>query len=149
MQQSAPPELFETILYEKRKATAYVTLNRPKVMNALNRKAISELHAAFEDARDDSQVRGIIISLPTFWLRCFPARIQAPRRGGKSRVAPRRSSRCRRADRLVPEVVLQPPRVVARLGERKAARMAQHARHASSGSGTRGDGSSSSTGSLA
>ncbi|MGA7384606.1 MAG: enoyl-CoA hydratase-related protein [Methylocella sp.] len=62
MQQSAPPELFETILYEKRKTTAYVTLNRPKVMNALNRKAISELHAAFEDARDDSQVRGIIIT---------------------------------------------------------------------------------------
>lgn len=62
MQSSAPPELFETILYEKRKATAYVTLNRSKVMNALNRKAISELHAAFEDAREDSQVHGIIIT---------------------------------------------------------------------------------------
>jgi AraC-like DNA-binding protein len=51
MQQSALPEPFETILYEKKGAAAYVTLNRPKGMNALNQKAISELRAAFEDAQ--------------------------------------------------------------------------------------------------
>ncbi|MGU7772918.1 enoyl-CoA hydratase/isomerase family protein [Burkholderia sp. MR1-5-21] len=54
--------VFDTILYEKRQATAYVTLNRPEVMNALNQKAIAELHAAFQDARDDPQIRGVIIT---------------------------------------------------------------------------------------
>jgi hypothetical protein len=58
MQQSTLPGPFETILYEKKDAAAYMTLNRPKVMNALNQKAISELRAAFEDARDDPQLRG-------------------------------------------------------------------------------------------
>jgi len=53
---------FDTLLYEKRNATAYLTLNRPEVMNALNQKAIAELRAAFEDARDDPQVRGIIVT---------------------------------------------------------------------------------------
>jgi enoyl-CoA hydratase/carnithine racemase len=62
MQQSTLPGPFETILYEKKDAAAYMTLNRPKVMNALNQKAISELRAAFEDARDDPQIRGAIIT---------------------------------------------------------------------------------------
>jgi enoyl-CoA hydratase/carnithine racemase len=62
MQQSARPGPFETILYEEKDAAAYVTLNRPKVMNALNQKAISELRAAYEDARDDPQIRGAIIT---------------------------------------------------------------------------------------
>jgi enoyl-CoA hydratase/carnithine racemase len=57
---SAPS--FDTVLYEKRNATAYVTLNRPEVMNALNRKAITELSAAFADAQEDSQIRGVIIT---------------------------------------------------------------------------------------
>ena len=57
---SAPS--FDTVLYEKKNATAYVTLNRPEVMNALNRKAIAELSAAFEDAQADSQIRGVIIT---------------------------------------------------------------------------------------
>ncbi|MEA3150952.1 MAG: enoyl-CoA hydratase, partial [Gammaproteobacteria bacterium] len=62
MQQSARPGPFETILYEEKDAAAYVTLNRPKVMNALNQKAISEFRAAYEDARDDPQIRGAIIT---------------------------------------------------------------------------------------
>ena len=53
---------FETIRYEKSNATAYVTLNRPEVMNALNRKAIAELSAALTDAQEDSQIRGVIIT---------------------------------------------------------------------------------------
>jgi enoyl-CoA hydratase/carnithine racemase len=44
---------FENILYEKKGAVAYVTLNRPKVLNALNQRTLSELKAAFEDARRD------------------------------------------------------------------------------------------------
>ena len=52
----------ETVLYEKKGAIAYVTLNRPKVLNALNRRAIADLRAAFEDARDDASIRGVVIT---------------------------------------------------------------------------------------
>src|SRR5580704_9618028 len=52
----------ETVLYEKKTGIAYITLNRPKVLNALNKKAIADLRAAFEDARDDAEVHGVIIT---------------------------------------------------------------------------------------
>ena len=52
----------EAVLYEKKGAVAYVTMNRPKVLNALNKRAIADLRAAFEDARDDSAVRGVIFT---------------------------------------------------------------------------------------
>jgi len=52
----------ENVLYEKRGPIAYVTINRPKVLNALNAKTISELRGAFEDARDDAGVRGVIFT---------------------------------------------------------------------------------------
>ena len=52
----------QNVLYEKKGPIAYVTLNRPKVLNALSRATISELKAAFEDARDDSDVRGVILT---------------------------------------------------------------------------------------
>lgn len=50
------------VLYEKRGAIAYVTINRPKVLNALNRATWLDLRAAFEDARDDAAVRGVILT---------------------------------------------------------------------------------------
>jgi enoyl-CoA hydratase/carnithine racemase len=53
---------FGTIVYEKKGPTAYVTLNRPKVLNALNKSVITELKTAFEAARDDSAVRGVIFT---------------------------------------------------------------------------------------
>lgn len=62
MTQISPPAPFETILYEKRDTTAYVTLNRPEVMNALSQRTIRELKKAFEDARDDAEVRGVILT---------------------------------------------------------------------------------------
>jgi enoyl-CoA hydratase/carnithine racemase len=62
MTQPSSQSSFETILYEKRNATALVTLNRPKVMNALNQKAISELRYVFEDIRVDPQIRGAILT---------------------------------------------------------------------------------------
>jgi enoyl-CoA hydratase len=52
----------ENVLYEKNGAIAYVTVNRPKVMNALNAATIRELRTAFEDARDDVSVRGAILT---------------------------------------------------------------------------------------
>jgi enoyl-CoA hydratase len=52
----------ENVLYEKKGAIAYVTLNRPKVLNALSKGTWEDLRAAFEDARDDADVRGVILT---------------------------------------------------------------------------------------
>jgi enoyl-CoA hydratase/carnithine racemase len=52
----------KNVLYEKKGAIAYVTLNRPKVLNALNQQTWEDLRAAFEDARDDAEVRGVILT---------------------------------------------------------------------------------------
>ncbi len=52
----------ENVLYEKKGALAYMTLNRAKVLNALNKATITELSAVFEDARDDAAVRGVILT---------------------------------------------------------------------------------------
>ena len=58
---AAAPAL-ENVLYEKKEGIAYVTLNRPKVLNALNERTWQDLRAAFENARDDATVRGIILT---------------------------------------------------------------------------------------
>jgi enoyl-CoA hydratase len=50
------------VLYEKKGAIAYVTVNRPKVLNALNTPTWTDLRTAFEDARSDAVVRGVILT---------------------------------------------------------------------------------------
>jgi enoyl-CoA hydratase/carnithine racemase len=50
------------VLYEKKDAIAYVTVNRPKVLNALNTPTWKDLRTVFEDARDDASVRGVILT---------------------------------------------------------------------------------------
>jgi enoyl-CoA hydratase len=50
------------VLYEKRDAIAYVTVNRPKVLNALDTPTLMDLRTAFEDARNDATVRGVILT---------------------------------------------------------------------------------------
>jgi enoyl-CoA hydratase/carnithine racemase len=62
---TAPPTARLTlanVLYEKKGAIAYVTVNRPKVLNALNTPTWKDLRTAFEDARDDTAVRGVILT---------------------------------------------------------------------------------------
>jgi enoyl-CoA hydratase len=54
--------ILENLLYEKKGAIAYVTLNRPKVLNALNRQTWKELRTVFEDARDAPEIRGVILT---------------------------------------------------------------------------------------
>src|SRR5712672_1336415 len=53
---------YENILFEKKDGIAYVTFNRPKVLNALNRKTVEELREALLDAREDSSVRVVILT---------------------------------------------------------------------------------------
>src|SRR5262245_49192093 len=50
------------VLYQKKDAIAYVTVNRPKVLNALNTPTWKDLRTAFEDARDDTAVHGVILT---------------------------------------------------------------------------------------
>jgi len=52
----------ENVAYAKKGPTAYVTLNRPKVLNALNTKTWQDLKTAFEDAREDAAIRGVILT---------------------------------------------------------------------------------------
>ena len=50
------------VLYETKGAIAYVTVNRPKVLNALNTPTWSDLRRAFEQVRDDAAIRGAILT---------------------------------------------------------------------------------------
>jgi enoyl-CoA hydratase/carnithine racemase len=60
---AAPTTLtLANIMYQKKGAFAYVTVNRPKVLNALNKATWADLRTAFEDARDDAAVRGVILT---------------------------------------------------------------------------------------
>ncbi|MCW3100771.1 MAG: enoyl-CoA hydratase [Chthonomonadaceae bacterium] len=62
MTATATAATFENLLYEKKGSIAYVTVNRPKVLNALNSATFRELKAAFQDAQDDAAIRGVILT---------------------------------------------------------------------------------------
>ena len=57
-----PAPALANVLYEKKGAIAYVTVNRPQVLNALNTPTWKDLRTAFEDAHDDANVRGVILT---------------------------------------------------------------------------------------
>ena len=59
---SATALKLDNVLYEKRNGIAYVTVNRPKVLNALNTPTWTDIRTAFEDARDDAAVHGVILT---------------------------------------------------------------------------------------
>jgi enoyl-CoA hydratase len=53
---------YENILLEKKNSIAYVTVNRPKVLNALNSATLEELRAAFADIKADREIRVVIFT---------------------------------------------------------------------------------------
>lgn len=53
---------YENLLGEKRDQIAYITVNRPKVLNALNRKTLEELHDCVSQIEADPEVRVAIIT---------------------------------------------------------------------------------------
>ena len=53
---------YENILFEKKNAIGYVTVNRPKALNALNVATMEELRAAFIEIRDDAGLRAAILT---------------------------------------------------------------------------------------
>lgn len=48
---------FKTLLYEKKDAIAYVTLNRPEALNVYNIQMRDDLYEVLGAIRDDSEVR--------------------------------------------------------------------------------------------
>ena len=53
---------FNTILVSIKDRRAYITINRPKKLNALNKETISELSFAFEKLEEDQNIRVIILT---------------------------------------------------------------------------------------
>lgn len=53
---------FENILFEKKGSVAYVTVNRPKALNALNMATMEELRAAFTGIQQDNGIRTAILT---------------------------------------------------------------------------------------
>ncbi len=53
---------FENILFEIREPLAILTLNRPKVLNALNRATFNELESAFTELAASDSVRAILLT---------------------------------------------------------------------------------------
>jgi enoyl-CoA hydratase len=55
-------ENLENVKAEVRGAILYVTIDRPKVLNALNAQTVTEIGRVFDEARDDESVRAVILT---------------------------------------------------------------------------------------
>ena len=53
---------FECIIYEKEEGIATIKLNRPKVLNAMNKHLWLDFQAALEDVKNDPEVKVLIIT---------------------------------------------------------------------------------------
>ena len=53
---------YSTILYEKKRRGVLITLNRPKVLNALNEQLLNELDLALEEAKKDPEIRAVVLT---------------------------------------------------------------------------------------
>jgi enoyl-CoA hydratase len=57
-----PMSSYENVLFEKRNQLAYVTINRPSKLNALNRAVMQELDDIFMKISEDEEVRAVILT---------------------------------------------------------------------------------------
>ena len=53
---------FENILYEKKNGVAWITINRPQVMNALDIESRKEILSALLDADSDEEIRAVVLT---------------------------------------------------------------------------------------
>ena len=53
---------FECIIYEKYQSIATIKLNRPKVLNAMNKQLWLDFQAALEDAAKDSDIKVLVVT---------------------------------------------------------------------------------------
>jgi len=54
--------VLECTLYQKKDSLAWITLNRPRVLNALNRKLWHEIYENLDQAEKDREIRAVIIT---------------------------------------------------------------------------------------
>ena len=54
--------MFDTLKYETREGIAYITINKPDTLNALSREVLNELQTAFEQVKNDSEVKVVILT---------------------------------------------------------------------------------------
>ena len=54
--------VLENIRYELRPPIAVVTIDRPKVLNALNRQSMTELEQVFLDIQKNAEVRAVLLT---------------------------------------------------------------------------------------
>jgi enoyl-CoA hydratase/carnithine racemase len=52
----------ENVKLEKKNKIAYVTIDRPKVLNALNMATMQKLHQVFAELKDDKEIRVVILT---------------------------------------------------------------------------------------
>ncbi|MFC1814708.1 enoyl-CoA hydratase/isomerase family protein, partial [Thermodesulfobacteriota bacterium] len=53
---------FECIVYEKDGSLAFIRLNRPQVLNAMNKQLWLDIQAALEDAKTDPKIKVLIFT---------------------------------------------------------------------------------------
>ena len=53
---------FECILYEKEEGVATIKLNRPQVLNAMNKQLWVDFQVALEDVQNDNEIKALIIT---------------------------------------------------------------------------------------
>src|SRR5580658_4619171 len=53
---------YQNVKYESKNHIAYITIDRPKVLNALNMATMEEIKQAFAAAKDDAEVRVILLT---------------------------------------------------------------------------------------
>jgi enoyl-CoA hydratase len=53
---------FECIIYKKQQGIAIIKLNRPRVLNAMNKQLWLDVQKALEDARTDSDIKVLVIT---------------------------------------------------------------------------------------
>lgn len=53
---------YDNILYQREGPAAIITINRPRVLNAINHQTIAEIGQALDEAEADPEVRGVIIT---------------------------------------------------------------------------------------
>lgn len=53
---------FECIIYEKKQGIATIKLNRPRVLNAMNKQLWLDIQRGLEDARNDPEIKVLVIT---------------------------------------------------------------------------------------
>ena len=52
----------ECVIYDKQDGVAVIRLNRPQVLNAMNKRLWLDMQAALDDAREDEQIKVVVIT---------------------------------------------------------------------------------------